>query len=78
MASIQPPVREIKFNNIARYVELRYKQDWYEWIVYVDEPEDILQEIEAVEYLLHRSFPNPLRKSTNSEKNFALSSSGWG
>lgn len=73
-----PPVQEVKFNNTARPAGVQYGQDWFEWKVYVDEPKDVLQRIEAVEYLLHRTFPNPLRKVTNANTKFALSSSGWG
>jgi transcription initiation factor IIF auxiliary subunit len=71
-------MKNIKFNNFARYTGLKNGQDWYEWLVYVDESNEILDEIKSVEYLLHRSFPNPLRKRTNREKNFSLESSGWG
>jgi len=68
----------IKFNNLARYTGLRNGQDWYEWLVYVDEPSEVLSQIKSVEYLLHRSFPNPLRKRVNRDENFSLESSGWG
>ncbi len=78
MAEIQPPVEGIKFNNIARQVEGRTDQRWFEWTVFVDESEEVLEQIEAVEYLLHRTFPNPLRKQTNPEDKFSLSGSGWG
>lgn len=78
MPKNKPPKSKIKFNNIARDVGLRHGQDWYEWIIYVDEKEEILEKINSVEYLLHPSFPNPLRKRTNKENNFALESSGWG
>jgi transcription initiation factor IIF auxiliary subunit len=72
------PKLKIKFNNIARYVGMRHVQNWYEWMVYVDEPDDVLQKIDAVEYLLHRSFPNPLRRRTDPSTNFSIESSGWG
>ena len=73
-----PPVEEIRFNNFARYVGVRHGQDWYEWAVYVDEPDNVLQQINAVEYLLHRSFPNPLRRRTDPTNHFFLEASGWG
>jgi transcription initiation factor IIF auxiliary subunit len=72
------PINQVRFNNISRYVGLRNGQDWYEWMVFVDEPQDVLQQIEAVEYLLHRSFPNPLRRRDDRQRQFALESSGWG
>jgi transcription initiation factor IIF auxiliary subunit len=77
--SVTPPaVRKVKFDNTARYVGKRSDRDWYEWKVFVDEDDDVLQKIEKVEYLLHRTFPNPLRRGTNRENHFALKSSGWG
>lgn len=78
MAEIKPPVEDIKFNNIARQVGERKDQRWFEWAVFVDEGEEVLEKIEAVEYLLHRTFPNPLRKRTNPDDKFSLSGSGWG
>jgi transcription initiation factor IIF auxiliary subunit len=75
---VKKPIFAIKFNNIARYVGMRNGQDWYEWMVYVDESEEVLHEIDAVEYLLHRSFPNPLSRKTDPNTNFSLESSGWG
>ena len=71
-------VREIHFANIARPLEERQGTDWYEWVVYVDEGSKILDQIKAVEYLLHRTFPEPLRRSTDRNSKFALKSSGWG
>jgi len=78
MAKIQPPVADLKFDNIAREVGERQDQRWFEWTVFVDEGEEVLEQIEAVEYLLHRTFPNPLRKQTNPEDKFSISGSGWG
>ena len=42
------------------------------------EPIEVLNEIKSVEYLLHRSFPNPLRERTNRDQLFSIESSGWG
>lgn len=71
-------VAEVHFTNIARPVGERRGTSWYEWVVYVDEEAQILDKIEAVEYLLHRTFPEPLRKSTDRSSKFSLKSSGWG
>ena len=72
------PVDNVKINNLARYVGMKHNSDWYEWIVYVDEDESVLNQIEAVEYLLHPTFPNPLRRRKNASEKFALKSAGWG
>jgi transcription initiation factor IIF auxiliary subunit len=78
MSKVAPPVSQIKFANIARHVGKSRDEDWYEWAVYVNEPDTTLQQIKAVEYLLHRTFPDPLRRKTDAAKKFALQSEGWG
>lgn len=72
------PVREIKFNNVARLVRSSAEHDWYDWIVYVDEQVSVLNRIASVDYLLHRTFPNPLRNSDDPKSQFACKSTGWG
>lgn len=78
MTMIKSPKDKIEFNNIANYLGVKHGEDWFDWMIYVDEESKILDQIESVEYLLHPSFPNPLRTKTNKEENFALKSSGWG
>lgn len=78
MSIVKAPINNVRFNNIARYIGLKHGLDWYEWVVYVDEEDNILNQIDSIEYLLHQSFPNPKRKKTNSKQHFALNSSGWG
>lgn len=68
----------INFNNYARKIGKRGNYDWYQWKVFVDENEDVLNQINNVQYLLHQTFPNPLRLSDNEASKFALESSGWG
>ena len=78
MNKINISIKSIKINNLARFVGVQNDQDWYEWMVFIDEGEELLQQIESVEYLLHRTFPNPLRRATDSGNHFALKSGGWG
>jgi transcription initiation factor IIF auxiliary subunit len=68
----------IHFNNYARRIGSRGSYDWYEWKVFVDEKPEILDKIKQVQYLLHRTFPNPTRVSEDRKSKFALESSGWG
>ena len=69
----------IKFNNYAKKIgERGYGYDWYKWRVFVDEDETILNKIDYVEYLLHKTFPNPKRIVKDRETKFALESEGWG
>jgi transcription initiation factor IIF auxiliary subunit len=68
----------IHFDNYAKKVGRRGDHDWYQWMVFVDENDNVLNKIEHVQYLLHRTFPNPLRISDDRKSKFALESSGWG
>src|SRR5262245_27266794 len=56
----------------------KHGYDWYEWCVFVDEPENVVRQIGSVEYVLHPTFPEPVRLLTDKETRFALFSSGWG
>ncbi len=53
-------------------------QDWWEWAVWIEGPDKVLDEIESVEYFLHSTFPDPLRRKTNRTEKFRIESSGWG
>ena len=68
----------IKFDNYARHTGKRGNYNWYQWRLFVDEPDDVLKKIKNVEYLLHETFPTPLRISNERQSKFALESSGWG
>ena len=68
----------IRLNNYARKIEREDGRERFKWIVFVDEDEEVLDQIEYVEYLLHPTFPNPRRIVSNRESHFALKSSGWG
>ena len=68
----------VRFNNYAKKVGRRGDYDWYRWRVFVDEDDKVLNRIKHVQYLLHRTFANPLRISDDKKSKFALESSGWG
>jgi len=69
---------KIRFNNYAKKIGKKGDSDWYQWRVFVDEEDKVLNRIEHVQYLLHRTFANPLRISDDRKTKFALESSGWG
>jgi len=51
----------------------------WDWTIFVDADPDTLRQVECVEYTLHPTFPDPVRKVCGQpETKFALSSSGWG
>jgi transcription initiation factor IIF auxiliary subunit len=50
----------------------------WEWSVWIDGPDAELDQISSVEYVLHPTFPNPVRREKRRENKFRLDSSGWG
>jgi len=71
-------IMKIRFNNYAKKVGTRGNTDYYQWKVFVNEDDDVLNKIEHIRYLLHQTFPNPLRMVNDRKTKFALTSSGWG
>lgn len=69
---------KLRINNFSYFVGKKQGEDWYEWCVFIDSEENIIKEIKYVEYILHSTFPNPLRKIEDRFHRFALYSSGWG
>lgn len=69
---------KIKFKNFAREIYSKGEAKRFQWKVFVNEDESVLDTIESITYLLHPTFPDPLRIIKNRESNFALESSGWG
>ena len=64
----------LKVSNTYRY----RGQGRYEWKVFVAEDPATLSRVNCVEYTLHPTFVNPVRKVCDSNGGFALSSDGWG
>jgi len=53
-------------------------QDWWKWSVWIEASDKVLDEIEYVEYRLHPTFPDPVRRATNRKEKFLIESAGWG
>jgi transcription initiation factor IIF auxiliary subunit len=69
----------IALKNKSQYMERRGDTDWWRWTAYIDATSpDELDEIDYVEYQLHPTFPNPVRRVRKKENGFALNTSGWG
>jgi transcription initiation factor IIF auxiliary subunit len=59
--------------------EYRYKgNDYWNWSVWIDGTDEELDRIDYVKYILHSTFPKPIRKVTDRESNFRLETAGWG
>ena len=54
------------------------KKNYYKWAVWIKALEGDLSEVERVEYLLHPTFPNRLRISSDASNGFRIESKGWG
>ena len=65
---------EVAVTNTARYVG----NGRYTWKMYLVGSDAALNRIRYVEYTLHPSFPNPIRKVTDRNSKFSLSGNGWG
>jgi len=66
------PIRIVQSN------KKRETEDRWDWEVHVAGEEKELDEIEYVEYTLHQTFPNPIRRISNRATGFQLKTSGWG
>ena len=52
------------------------KDDWWEWSAYLTGPD--LPEVDRVEYILHKTFKNPVRVIKEPADGFRLDTEGWG
>ena len=74
-ATALPCLAALKVDNTSTYVGAGR----WDWTIFVDADPDTLRQIDCVEYTLHPTFPNPVRKvCSQPEAKFALSSNGWG
>jgi transcription initiation factor IIF auxiliary subunit len=58
----------------------QYKgNDRWDWEAFLeDEGTGELDRVESVEYVLHPTFPNPIRRVNTPQNQFALRTNGWG
>jgi transcription initiation factor IIF auxiliary subunit len=53
-------------------------EDCWEWWVWLDGSEREVDQVDHVVYILHPTFPKPVRKVTDRSTKFLLKTSGWG
>ena len=53
-------------------------EKWWKWAVWLEGPDEALDQVECVVWTLHPTFPNPVRSKTNREDKFKLATAGWG
>jgi transcription initiation factor IIF auxiliary subunit len=66
--------KRLRIKNLAR----RNRPGRLDWTVWIDGPTEKLDEIDQVEYILHPTFPQPVRTVRERSTNFRLDSRGWG
>jgi transcription initiation factor IIF auxiliary subunit len=66
------PLRIVQSN------EKRETEERWDWEVHLEGDPGDLDQIEYVEYSLHESFPNPIRRKYDRSSGFKLETSGWG
>jgi transcription initiation factor IIF auxiliary subunit len=71
-------VKNIEFDNRAKWVGKKGKYDYYDWEVFVAEDKEVIEKIDHIIYFLHKTFPNPVRTISDKKNGFALKSRGWG
>lgn len=52
--------------------------DWWKWAVWIEGQDEALDRVDFVEWTLHPTFPNPVRKLKDRATKFRLETGGWG
>ncbi len=52
--------------------------DWWRWAVWLEGPDETLDQIDLVEWTLHPTFPEPVRRIRDRASRFRLETAGWG
>ena len=59
--------------------DYKYKgDDYWKWWVWIDGTPEELNQINHVTYILHHTFPKPIRTVDDRESKFRLETAGWG
>lgn len=70
-------VNKTKNLNLVNDSNYRGNQNW-SWNVWLEGPEEEINNVESVTYHLHPTFSNPVHRVTNKSSKFKLSGMGWG
>jgi transcription initiation factor IIF auxiliary subunit len=52
--------------------------DYWKWWVWIEGSDEELDRIDHVTYILHHTFPKPIRKVDDRASKFRLETAGWG
>jgi|WetSurMetagenome_2_1015567.scaffolds.fasta_scaffold25752_4 transcription initiation factor IIF auxiliary subunit len=68
----------IQINNVA----IKNNAGSWDWKIFLESSDDVLNQVKCVEYTLHPTFPNPIQeiceKGNNENQAFVLTGNGWG
>lgn len=53
-------------------------EDYWKWWVWLEGPDEELDAVREVTYILHHTFPKPTRKINDRGSKFRLETAGWG
>ena len=53
-------------------------EDWWNWAVWIEASDEALDRIDFVEWTLHPTFSNPVRKVHDRTRKFRIETGGWG
>jgi transcription initiation factor IIF auxiliary subunit len=53
-------------------------EDYWDWWTWIDGSQEELDQIDRVIYILHPTFPNPVREVKDRSTKFRLKTAGWG
>ena len=69
----------LSLKNDSEYAGKKGGTNWWRWTAYVEcTPPDSLDEILYVEYHLHPTFKNPVKRIRKKSNGFRLERKGWG
>src|SRR5215216_5304556 len=66
------------FNNYSRHVRTTQDYEIFAWCVFLEGDRNLINSIRMVEYVLHPTFPNPVREISDRTHCFVLQSEAWG
>ncbi len=65
--------------NTSEYIGKKGETHWWSWTASIEATgNSSINDVKYVEYQLHSSFKNPVKRIRNSETGFAISAKGWG
>ena len=68
----------LEIKQTDRFSGVSKDDPWWDWSVQLQGAQSELDRVKYVEYVLHPSFPNPVRRVADADTGFRLKTAGWG